>query len=311
MQQSILTVGSMAFDSVQTPAGKAEQVLGGSVNYFSVAASFFSPVQVVAVVGEDFPESHLNWLESRKINTKGVQKAPGKTFHWVGQYDQNLNEAKTLSTFLNVFEHFNPTLNEEQKKAQYLFLGNIDPVLQLRVLEQNTSHKLVACDSMNFWITGKPAELKKTLKQIDILSINEGEAYLLSGSKNIVSAAQTIRDMGPSVLIIKRGEYGAALFTDAGTFLAPAYPTATVVDPTGAGDSFGGAFFGYIASHGLDRTTARSNPEKWDHTLRQAMLHGCVMASFTVEDFSLHRLMRLERSEFDLRYKALSNMVRV
>lgn len=309
--QSILTVGSMAFDSVQTPAGKAEQVLGGSVNYFSVAASFFSPVQVVAVVGEDFPESHLNWLETRKISTKGVQKALGKTFHWVGQYDQNLNEAKTLSTFLNVFEHFNPTLSEEQKKAAYLFLGNIDPTLQTRVLEQNTSHKLVAMDSMNFWITGKPAELKKTLKQIDILSINEGEAYLLSGQKNIVSAAQTIRDMGPSVLIIKRGEYGAALFTDAGTFLAPAFPTSTVVDPTGAGDSFAGAFFGYIASRGLDRSTAKSSPEKWDHELRNALLHGCVMASFTVEDFSLHRLMRLEKAEFDLRFRAMTQMIRV
>ncbi|MCM0607067.1 MAG: hypothetical protein KA715_13340 [Xanthomonadaceae bacterium] len=311
MQNSILTVGSMAFDSVQTPAGKAEQVLGGSVNYFSVAASFFSPVQIVAVVGEDFPDSHLKWLETRKINTKGVQKAPGKTFHWVGSYDQNLNEAKTLSTFLNVFEHFNPTLTDEQKKASYLFLGNIDPVLQTRVLEQNTSHKLVAMDSMNFWITGKPTELKQTLKQIDVLSINEGEAYLLSGQKNIVRAAQTIRDMGPSVLIIKRGEFGAALFTDTGTFLAPAYPTATVVDPTGAGDSFAGAFFGYIASHGFDRTTAKSHPEKWDHELRNAVLHGCVMASFTVEDFSLHRLMRLEKAEFDLRFKTMTQMIKV
>ena len=309
-QHSILTVGSMAFDSIQTPAGRAEQVLGGSVNYFSVAASFFSPVQIVAVVGEDFPQTHLSWLESRKIDTRGVQKAPGKTFHWVGQYDQNLNEAKTLSTFLNVFEHFNPTLSDQQKKADYVFLGNIDPVLQQRVLEQNTSHKLVACDSMNFWISGKLEELKKTLKMIDILSINDGEAYLLSGQKNIVKAAQSIREMGPSVLIIKRGEFGAALFTDHGTFLAPAYPTATVVDPTGAGDSFAGAFFGHLAARGLNRATAKSDPKTWDHELRQALLAGCVMASFTVEDFSLHRIMRLERAEFDVRLKSLREMIK-
>lgn len=308
---SILTVGSMAFDSVQTPAGKAEQVLGGSVNYFSAAASFYSPVQVVAVVGEDFPETHLQWLESRKISTKGVQRVKGKTFHWVGSYDGNMNEAKTLSTFLNVFEHFDPTLNDAQKKADYVFLGNIDPTLQQKVLEQNKSHKLIAMDSMNFWITGKPAELKKTLKMIDILSINEGEAYLLSGKKNIMQAAQTIRDMGPSVLIIKRGEYGASLFTDHGTFLAPAYPTPTVVDPTGAGDSFAGAFFGYIASKGLNRETAKSDPKHWDHELRQALVRGCVMASFTVEDFSLHRLMRLERSELDARQKSLLSMIHV
>src|SRR4051812_17613553 len=211
MQQplSILTVGSLAFDSIQTPSGKADQVLGGSGNYFSIAASFYCPVEVVGVVGEDFPQSHLDWLSARKIDVSGIQIAKGKTFHWVGSYDQNLNEAKTLSTALNVFEHFNPKLSEGHKGASFIFLGNIDPVLQLRVLDQVKSPGLVACDSMNFWIAGKPDELRSTLKRVDILSINEGEAYLLSGQKNVLAAAEVIQKMGPSVIVIKRGEYGA------------------------------------------------------------------------------------------------------
>ncbi len=301
----------MAFDTIQTPAGRAESVLGGSANYFSIAASFFSPVQIVAVVGEDFPKNHLEWMKSRKINVDGVQTAKGKTFHWVGSYDQNLNEAHTLSTALNVFEHFNPELSSKHREAPYVFLGNIDPILQQSVLRQNRSHKLVACDSMNFWITSKLEQLKETLKQVDILSINEGEAYLLSGQKNLIRAAQIIRDMGPSVLIIKRGEYGATLFTSTGTFLAPAFPVQEVIDPTGAGDSFAGAFMGYLAEAGAHRDLAKTDPKKWDTLLRRAVLAGCVMASFTVEDFSLHRLTRLESDELVARQKALMNMISV
>ncbi|MCM2278567.1 MAG: PfkB family carbohydrate kinase [Oligoflexia bacterium] len=308
---SILAVGSMAFDTVQTPAGKAEAVLGGSVNYFSVAASFYAPVQIVGVVGEDFPKQHLGWLSQRRIDVTGVQVVAGKTFHWVGSYDQNLSEAKTLSTALNVFEHFNPKLGDNHRHAPYVFLANIDPILQQSVLDQVNSPKLVACDSMNFWIAGKPDELKKTLKRVDILSVNEGEAYLLSGQRNIIKAAELIRAMGPSVVIIKRGEYGAMLFTPNGMFIAPAFPVQSVVDPTGAGDSFAGAFMGFLAEAGADRKMAQEDPRQWENLLRRAVLAGCVMASFTVEDFSLHRLMRLENDELVGRQHSLINMITV
>lgn len=306
---TILSVGSLAFDSIETPAGKADQVLGGSANYFSVAASFYAPVQVIGVVGDDFPQSHLDWLATRRIDVTGVEKAAGKTFHWVGTYNQSMNEAKTLSTFLNVFQHFQPKLNDHHKKANFLFLANIDPVLQQSVLEQAKGHELVACDSMNFWITGKPAEVKSVLRQVDILSINEGEAMLLSGQKNLVAAAQSIRDMGPSVVIIKRGEYGAALFTSQGVFLAPAFLVQKVIDPTGAGDSFAGAFMGFLAENGANRKMAKEDPKGFDRILRRAVLAGCVMASFTVEDFSLHRLMRLEKGELVSRQEAMMKMI--
>jgi sugar/nucleoside kinase (ribokinase family) len=301
----------MAFDSVETPAGKAEAVLGGSVNYFSVAASFYAPVRIVGVVGEDFPKSHLDWLAERHIDTSGVKIAAGKTFHWVGAYDKNLNEAKTLSTALNVFEHFDPTLSDANQAVPYVFLGNIDPPLQIKVLDQVKKPKLVACDSMNFWITSKPTELRKVIARVDILSINEGEAYLLSGERNIARAAQKIRDMGPSVLIVKRGEYGAMLFTDKGVFLAPAFPVDNVVDPTGAGDSFAGAFMGFLAENGADREMAKTDPEKWESILRRGVLAGCVMASFTVEDFSLHRLKALQAKELVARQGALLKMLQL
>jgi sugar/nucleoside kinase (ribokinase family) len=308
---TILAVGSLAFDSIQTPAGKEDSVLGGSVNYFSIAASFYAPIQVVGVVGDDFPETHLEWLGKRRIDTSGVQRVSGKTFHWAGSYDQNMNEAKTLSTSLNVFEHFDPKLDSQHRNAGYVFLANIDPVLQQRVLDQISSPKLVACDSMNFWITGKLEELKKTLKRVDILSVNEGEAFLLSGERNIARAAEAIRKMGPSIVIIKRGEYGATLFSRAGTFLAPAFPVDRVVDPTGAGDSFAGAFMGYLAEAGADRAMEKTDPARWDTLLRRAVLAGCVMASFTVEDFSFKRLMRLETSELVKRQNSLMEMIRV
>ena len=308
---SILAVGSLAFDTIQAPAGKAESVLGGSVNYFSIAASFFAPIKVVGVVGEDFPTPHLKWLSTRNIDVSGIQIVPGKTFHWVGSYDQNLNEAKTLSTALNVFEHFDPKLNSEQQNADYVFLANIDPVLQQRVLDQVKKPRLVACDSMNFWIAGKPDELKKTLKRVDIISVNEGEAFLLSGTRNIAQAASLIAKMGPKVVIIKRGEYGAMLFTERGTFIAPAYPTEKVVDPTGAGDSFAGALMGYLAEAHADLEMARTHPDQWETILRRAVLAGCVMASFTVEDFSIGRLMKLKSDEIVARQNAFMKMITV
>jgi sugar/nucleoside kinase (ribokinase family) len=306
---SILAVGSLAFDSIETPAGKAEQILGGSANFFSAAASFYSPVQVVGVVGNDFPKGHLDWMAARKIDVTGVEVASGKTFHWVGSYDKNLNEAKTHSTMLNVFEHFNPVLNAQHRTAPYAFLANIDPVLQQRVLDQMDNPRLVACDSMNFWITGKPDEVRKILKRVDILSINEGEAFLLSGARNLMTAAETIRKMGPQVLVIKRGEYGATLFTSRGVFLAPAFPVRTVVDPTGAGDSFAGAFMGLLAEEGLDREMGKKDVDRFELLLRRAVLAGCVMASFTVEDFGLQRLMRLKKDELVSRQRELMGMI--
>lgn len=308
---TILTVGSMAFDSIQTPAGKADKVLGGSVNYFSVAASFFAPVQILGVVGEDFPKSHLDWLSARKIDVSGVKYAQGQTFHWVGSYEGNMNEAKTLSTALNVFEHFNPELSEAHREADLIFLANIDPVLQTSVLNQAKAPKLVAMDSMNFWIAGKPSELRETLKRVDILSINETEAALLSGEKNLKKAVEIIRGMGPDVIIVKRGEYGAILFSPAGIFMAPAYPVDQVVDPTGAGDSFAGAFMGYLAANGASRDLAKSDAAAWDGLLRHAVIAGCTMASFTVQDFSLHRLMRLEAKELEARRTELLRMIAV
>jgi sugar/nucleoside kinase (ribokinase family) len=311
MSQSILAVGSIAFDTIKTPSGLAEKALGGSVNYFSIAASFYSPVQVLGVVGEDFPKDHLDWLKKRNVDTSGVQMVPGKTFHWSGSYDGNLNEAKTHATDLNVFEKFDPRLSAQHKTATYVFLANIDPVLQTSVLDQVAAPKLIALDSMNFWITGKLDELKKVLKRVDILSINEGEAYLLSGERNITSAVAAIKKMGPSVVIVKRGEYGAMLFSEKGLFLAPAFPVSQVKDPTGAGDSFAGAFMGYLAKHGASREMAKADPAKWNSLLRQAVLAGCVMASFTVEDFSFQRLARLEAQELTNRQNALLEMIQV
>ncbi len=309
--KNILVVGSLAFDSISSPAGKAEQVLGGSANYFSIAASFYTPVQIVGVVGEDFPKDHLNWLSSRKIDVSGVKIAEGKTFHWVGSYDQNLNEAKTLSTALNVFATFDPKLDQQHRETPYIFLANIDPVLQESVLDQIKSPALVAADSMNFWITGKPAEFKKILNRIDILSINEGESALLSGERNIVKAAKIIRAMGPKVVVIKRGEYGSILLTDTGFFVAPAYPTETVADPTGAGDSFAGAFMGFLAEAGAHRDMAKTDPARWEDLLKRAVLAGSVMASFTVEDFSIRRLARLETAELVSRQKKLIEMITI
>ncbi len=296
-KNTILAVGSVAFDSLQTPAGQAERVLGGSANYFSVAASFYSPVQIIGVVGDDFPKSHLDWLSARHIDVSGVQQVPGRTFHWRGSYDTNLNEAKTLETSLNVFEHFSPKLNASHKNSRILFLANIDPILQQSVLDQAGEHDLVACDTMNFWLSSKLEEVKKTLSRVDLLSINEGEAYLLAGTRNVAQAAATIRAMGPRVIIIKRGEYGALLFTPNHVFAAPAYTVDRVIDPTGAGDTFAGAMMGYLAEQGFNRTWLTQDPHRAETTLRRAVLAGCVMASFTVEDFSLHRLMRLESSE--------------
>lgn len=290
---SILVVGSVAFDSVETPFGKVDEVLGGSGTYFSTSASFFSDISLVAVVGEDFPSEHLEFLKQRNVDLEGVQVVPGKTFRWKGEYGYDLNEAKTLDTQLNVFEHFRPKLPESYRDAEFVFLGNIDPELQLEVLSQVRNPKLVACDTMNFWISGKRESLVKTLAKVDILMINESEVRQLASEANLIKAAQTILAMGPKTIVIKRGEYGALMFSEHTIFSAPAYPLEAVFDPTGAGDTFAGGFMGYLAA----------NQNLSDASVRQAIIFGSVMASFTVEDFSLNRLKNLEYREIEERFR--------
>jgi sugar/nucleoside kinase (ribokinase family) len=290
---SLLVVGSIAFDSVKTPFGAADEVLGGSATYFSTAASYFTSVQLVAVVGDDFPDKHVNFLKSRKIDVSGLQKSEGQTFRWKGEYGFDLNEARTLDTQLNVFETFKPKIPDAYRSSEVVFLANIDPVLQREVLHQIDKPKLVACDTMNFWIGGKRDELIKTLAEVDILLINEAEARELAGEPNLVKAARAVQAMGPKTLIVKRGEYGSVMFSSAGVFSAPAYPLEAVFDPTGAGDSFAGGFMGYL-----------DNVRNFDEaSLRQAIIFGSVMASFNVEDFSLNRMKSLDYKEIEGRYR--------
>ncbi len=292
---SILVVGSVAFDSISTPFGQVEDILGGSACYFSTSASFFTDVNLVAVIGEDFPQEHIDFLNSRNVNLDGLQQVPGQTFRWKGSYEYDLNEAHTLETHLNVFENFKPQLPESYRDAEYVFLANIDPELQLEVLEQVRNPKLVACDTMNFWIGGKKEQLIKTLAKVDILVINEGEARQLADEPNLIKAAQIIRGFGPKTLVVKRGEYGVLMFSEGSTFAAPAYPLEEVFDPTGAGDTFAGGFVGYLAS-------TRNLDEK---NLRKAIVFGTVMASFTVEKFSLDRLREIDHQEIADRYRRI------
>ena len=295
---SLLVVGSVAFDSVKTPFGEAEEILGGSATYFSTAASYFTEVNLVAVVGEDFPSQHVNFLKSRGINTDGLEKQTGKTFRWKGEYGYQLNEAQTLETHLNVFESFKPSLPQSYRDSEGVFLANINPELQTDVLNQVTSPKIIACDTMNFWISGKRDALLKTLEHVDILIINDGEARQLAMEANLVKAARIIRSYGPKHLIIKRGEYGALMFNSQSIFAAPAYPLENVFDPTGAGDSFAGGFMGYLLN---TRNFSESN-------MRQAVIFGSVMASFVVEDFSLNRIKTLDYNEIHNRYREFKQL---
>jgi sugar/nucleoside kinase (ribokinase family) len=294
----LLVVGSIAFDSVTTPFGTAEDVLGGSATYFSTSASYFADVRLVAVVGEDFPEKHINFLKTRNIDVKGIERREGKTFRWKGSYGYDLNEAHTLSTELNVFEHFRPSIPEEYREADVVFLANIDPDLQREVLGQVRSPKLIAMDTMNFWIEGKRASLIETLKLVDILIINDAEARQLTGEPNLVRAARKVFSYGPGTLVIKRGEYGVLLFKKDSVFSAPAYPLEDVFDPTGAGDTFGGGFMGYIANT-MDFS---------ETTMRRAAVMGSVMASYNVEDFSLNRIKNLDYKEIEARYREFKRL---
>lgn len=299
---SILVVGSAALDSVETPTGRVEDALGGSAIYFSTAASFFTEsIRMVAVVGDDFPQEHVAFLESRRINIEGLERVEGgQTFRWGGRYTDDLNSASTLFTNLNVYGDFQPKLPEPYRDTPYVFLANINPELQLNVLEQVSQPKLVVCDTMNLWINNSRAALMQTLEKVDILILNDSEARLLTDEDNLISAAKKVLTYGPSRVIVKKGEHGAISLTETTFFSAPAHPLESVCDPTGAGDSFAGGFLGHVSSVG---NTA-------EETIRQAIIYGTIVASFNVEDFSLERQRILKRAEIDRRYNELRESTR-
>jgi sugar/nucleoside kinase (ribokinase family) len=298
---SSLVVGSIAIDTVETPFGKAEEALGGTAVYFAVAASLFTDVQLVGVVGDDFPSSGVEMLEGRGVDLSGLQRRHGETFRWVGRYDFDMNVAHTLDTRLNVFETFHPTLPEHYRDASFLFLGNIDPELQLEVLKQVRNPQLIALDTMNFWIEGKREALTAVLRQVDTVLINEGEIREYTGRYNVLEAAREVLALGPRHVVVKRGEYGAILFADDEIFLVPAFPTWEVRDTTGAGDSFAGAFIGYLD---------RCRDTRLDD-LKSAVAFGSVAASFTVEDFSVNGLLRANETSMADRYADLASMTRI
>ena len=296
---AITVVGSVAFDSIETPAGRRERCLGGAATYFSLAASYFTEVRVIAVVGEDFGAKEEQVFTARNIDMRGIERASGKSFFWEGSYLENLNEAKTHATELNVFGVFEPKIPDAYRDSEFLFLANIDPVLQRRVREAMPQVKLVAGDTMNYWIKDHKPALLEVLKGLDVLLINDTETRMLAQNSNLVQAARSVLGMGPRMLVVKHGEYGATAFHRAAndgvgnkTFRAPALPLEHVVDPTGAGDSFAGGFFGYLASQ----------PELTPSAFRRAMFYGSVMGSFTVERFGTERLQELSRREIDERF---------
>jgi sugar/nucleoside kinase (ribokinase family) len=298
---SILVVGSVAFDALQTPFGKIDRCIGGSATYFSVAASFFTEVSLVAVVGDDFTEEDASIFKGRNINTDGLQRVGGaKTFFWSGEYGYDLNVAHTRDTQLNVFADFAPRLSEVQKKADVLFLANIHPELQLDVLHQAERPRLVALDTMNLWIATKRAELERVLREVDLVIINEGEVRQFTNEAGLIKGARAILALGPKTLVIKRGEYGVLMVTNDAIFAAPAYPLENVFDPTGAGDTFAGGFLGYLASRA----------EVHDRELRRAIVFGAVLASFTVEKFSLDRLREITLNDIHERYQDFRALTR-
>ncbi len=290
---SVLVVGTVAFDSIETPFGSAERILGGSASYFALAASFFTPVRIVGVIGEDFPAEHLELFKRRNIDTDGIKREKGDTFHWRGRYHEDINVRDTLELHLNVLAGFAPRLPERYRDAEYVFLGNIDPLMQLEVLNQIHHMKLVVCDTMDHWIRESPDNLQKVLKRIEMLVINDSEARLLSGQSNVVRAARAILKMGPKVVLIKRGEYGVLQFSDSQVFATPAYPLEEVFDPTGAGDSFAGGFLGQLARSG----------DASQRGIRRAIVYGSVVASFTVEDFGVKRLTTASLPDIEERFE--------
>lgn len=296
---TVLVVGSVALDSVETPFGKADDVLGGSATFFSSAASLLTPVQLVGVIGSDYPVEKLEPLKARGVDLAGLEHADGPSFRWRGRYHHDLNSAETLETQLGVFSRFSPKIPEQFRNAPFVFLGNIDPRLQLDVLKQVEKPKLVACDTMNFWIQSRRPDLIALLEHVDLVTLNDGEARQLTEKVNLVQAAKWIMEHGPKTVIIKKGEHGAFMFTGDTIFFAPAFPLESVFDPTGAGDSFAGGFIGYLARTG-DLSEAN---------MRRAVMYGSAMGSFAVEKFSNERLMTLTRDELDGRIRQLKQLV--
>lgn len=289
----ILVVGSLAYDSIETPSGRVDRALGGSANYFSLAASLFAKVRVVGVVGEDYEENDYRLLKDRGVDLEGLEKVAGKTFHWAGKYEGDMNEAKTLRTELNVFEHFNPKLPESYKDSSFVFLANIVPALQLEVLSQVKNPQFVGMDTMNLWIDIANADLLKVLQKVDVVLINETEAEMLTGADNAIAAAAKIVELGPQAAVIKRGEYGFIMYSkEEGYFVLPAFPIAKVTDPTGAGDTFAGGFFGYLASR-PGRPTIKE--------MKQACIFGSILASHTIQDFSVKALARTTLADLEKR----------
>ncbi len=296
---TVLVVGSVALDSVETPFGRADDVLGGSGTFFSSSASHFAPVQLVGVVGDDYPVDKLAVLAERGVDLAGVERATGTSFRWRGRYRHDLNAAETLETHLGVFSHFAPKIPEQFRRAPFVFLANIDPRLQLQVLEQVEKPRLVAMDTMNFWIESRRPELIELLKHVDLITLNDGEARQLTEHSNLVRAARWILDRGPKHVLIKKGEHGAFMFTRDSVFFAPAYPLETVFDPTGAGDSFAGGFIGYLAA----------TNDLSDRSMRRAVVVGSAMGSFAVEKFSNTRLLEITRADIDARVQEFRQLV--
>ena len=296
--KSILTVGSVAFDSVKTPFGEVSRVVAGAATYFSIAASFFTDVRLVGVVGDDFLDDHLSVFTDRRIDLDGLQRVAGETFRWRGEYSSDLNSRETIYTHLNVFEDFSPRIPDRFQTTPFVFLANIHPALQLEVLEQVKEPELVALDTMNYWIEGTPAELQKVLGRVNVLVINDSEARQLSGEVNLVKAARIIQNMGPERVVIKRGEYGVLMTRPEGFFAVPGLPLDRVCDPTGAGDTFAGGFVGFLAA--AAQITAQ--------VVNQAVIAGSVMASFAVEEFGLDRLLTLTNVEIKQRFEAFKRL---
>ena len=295
----VLVVGSVALDSVETPFGNADEVLGGSGMYFAASASHFAPVQLVGVVGTDYPVEKLAPLAARQVDLAGLERADGESFRWRGRYRHDLNAAETLETRLGVFSNFRPKIPAQFRKAPFVFLANIDPRLQLDVLQQVEKPRLVACDTMNFWIESRRNEFLELLKYVDVLLLNDGEIRQLTGQANLVKAARWIRERGPSFVVIKKGEHGAYMFGPHSVFFAPAYPLEDVFDPTGAGDSFAGGFIGYLAR------TGRTD----EQAMRRGVIYGSTMGSFAVERFSIGRLMEIERVDIAHRLEEFRKLV--
>ena len=297
---SILVVGTVALDTVQTPFGKVKNALGGSATYSAIAASFFNKVKLVSIVGKDFPQKFINLLHSKNIDTKGLQIKKGKTFRWSGRYTYDLNSAETLRTELNLLSRFDPHIPLNYQKEKFIFLANIDPHIQLKVLNQLKTPELVVCDTMNYWIEHEKEALKQVVRRSDILMLNDAEARQFSRESNLIKAAKALLKLGPRLVIIKRGEHGCSLFSRAFSFYIPAYLLEEALDPTGAGDTFAGGFLGYLAA----------SPKLCESAFKRAVVFGSVMASYVVEDFSLNQLTKIKRRNIEIRFSKFQQLTR-